>query len=352
MTKEKKIELIQQIINHELPVYIFGTNEYADAIAARIHVDGFINDITDELHHHGINIIKLSDLPPKSIVISCVVLAKPIFAISKIQEKVESVLDYYFFKKYSGLDLPEVIFNNDENFVDEYNNHREFYNELREKLNDETSKITLDNIINFRVKSDIKYLYDFVYNPVGQYFDPIVEFNDNEVFLDVGCFDGYTSLQFAKHASKFDKIYAFEPDLENMKRVRANLEELQNKVEFFNIGLSDREMTLRFDSSGSSSKISTSGTSEIKVKQLDTLKIENVSYIKMDIEGAELNALKGAVQTIKSCHPKLAISVYHKVDDLRKIPEFVLSIRNDYNIYLRHYTEGVTETVMYFIPIN
>lgn len=49
-------------------------------------------------------------------------------------------------------------------------------------------------------------------------------------------------------------------------------------------------------------------------------------------------------------YPKLAICCYHKFDDLWKIPEQVLAMRDDYSIYLRHYTNGLHETVMYFIP--
>ena len=70
----------------------------------------------------------------------------------------------------------------------------------------------------------------------------------------------------------------------------------------------------------------------------------------MDIEGAESFAIEGAKETILKCHPKLALSVYHKKDDFWKIPEQIFNIRKDYDIYLRHYTEGTDETVMYFIP--
>ncbi|WP_425281358.1 FkbM family methyltransferase [Pectobacterium odoriferum] len=70
----------------------------------------------------------------------------------------------------------------------------------------------------------------------------------------------------------------------------------------------------------------------------------------MDIEGYEINALKGAKETILRFHPKLAICAYHKVDDFFTIPELVLSYRNDYKVYMRHYTEGLLETVYYFIP--
>ena len=70
----------------------------------------------------------------------------------------------------------------------------------------------------------------------------------------------------------------------------------------------------------------------------------------MDIEGAESFAIEGAKETILKCHPKLALSVYHKKDDFWKIPEQIFNIRKDYDIYLRHYTEGISETIMFFIP--
>ena len=70
----------------------------------------------------------------------------------------------------------------------------------------------------------------------------------------------------------------------------------------------------------------------------------------MDIEGGELSALSGAHQTILDHHPRLAIAVYHGADQLWQIHSAVLSIREDYDIYIRHYTESIYETVMFFIP--
>ncbi len=70
----------------------------------------------------------------------------------------------------------------------------------------------------------------------------------------------------------------------------------------------------------------------------------------MDIEGEEIAALEGARSAIVEHHPRLAISAYHRYDDLWKIPERILSYRSDYDVCLRHYTEGITETVMFFLP--
>ena len=72
----------------------------------------------------------------------------------------------------------------------------------------------------------------------------------------------------------------------------------------------------------------------------------------MDIEGAEVSAINGAKYLINKYHPKLAICVYHKATDIREVFKTVLNIRADYHVYLRHYTEGIYETVMYFIPFT
>lgn len=101
---------------------------------------------------------------------------------------------------------------------------------------------------------------------------------------------------------------------------------------------------------GSGSRISDEGEVAIHVDRLDDVLTCKPTLIKMDIEGAECQALEGARQTIAQCHPRLAICVYHNVGDFYRIPRLVLSIRSDYDIYLRQYTESIYETVMFFIP--
>jgi FkbM family methyltransferase len=141
-----------------------------------------------------------------------------------------------------------------------------------------------------------------------------------------------------------------EPSKENLILAEENLKNFQN-VNFISKGLSNQKDTLRFDTgSGSASSISENGTIEIEVDTLDSLVNEKVTFIKMDIEGAEALAIEGMKNHIINDYPKMAISVYHKVDDLWKIPEQILAIRDDYDIYIRHYTEGTDETVMFFIP--
>jgi len=134
-----------------------------------------------------------------------------------------------------------------------------------------------------------------------------------------------------------------------MKVIKKKLAENKN-INFIQKGLSNKKETVRFSVEGSASKISEDGEIEISVDLLDHILDDAVSFMKMDIEGGEKLAIEGARQTILKNHPRLAVSVYHVGDDLWRIPEQIMTIRDDYKIYLRHYTEGVTETVMFFIP--
>jgi hypothetical protein len=87
----------------------------------------------------------------------------------------------------------------------------------------------------------------------------------------------------------------------------------------------------------------------IEVDTIDNIVKQKVDYIKLDIEGAEQDAIDGAKETIRKYKPILAICIYHKAQDWYKIPKKVLEIQSDYKVYIRHYMEGIYETVMYFI---
>lgn len=87
----------------------------------------------------------------------------------------------------------------------------------------------------------------------------------------------------------------------------------------------------------------------ISVMPMDKLIYDDVSFIKMDIEGAEYKAIRGAAKLIERCKPKLAISIYHKVEDIWELPELILKICPDYRLYMRHYSIAQAETVLYAI---
>ena len=117
-------------------------------------------------------------------------------------------------------------------------------------------------------------------------------------------------------------------------------------------GLWNKEETIKFTSMGNGASYigETDASYEIRVTAMDEVIRERVTFIKLDIEGSEYQAICGAERLIKTHNPKLAISVYHKPEDIWKLPKLLLSYNRNYSFYLRHYSLAASETVLYAIP--
>lgn len=191
-------------------------------------------------------------------------------------------------------------------------------------------------------------------NNTSQYFDLFVP-EPNEAFVDCGCFDGSTAFHFAGWCGSlgYNKIWSFEPDLSSYKKCKAILSGLSN-CEVYPYGISDRSKTVPFLSNGNEDarivvkQDSQANLPTIEVISLDEfLKNEKISFIKMDIEGAEYDALLGASHIIKDQKPRLAISIYHNSYHIITIPKLLLNFRPDYKLWIRHYSLLPNETILY-----
>ena len=192
---------------------------------------------------------------------------------------------------------------------------------------------------------------------VKQYFDRDIMVSKEEgVFVDGGCFNCDTDEKFIEWCGgQYNKIYAFEPEKANYEQClqickKKNLQ----RIEILNKGLWSQTTTLSFAANlGQGSKIAEDGQDD--VVEIETTSIdevvgnEKVSMIKLDIEGAELEALKGAKKTILRDRPRLAICIYHKPEDIVEILDFILSLHEDYKLYIRHYQMSKNETIVYAI---
>lgn len=184
------------------------------------------------------------------------------------------------------------------------------------------------------------------------YFDLMeLPHDDQEVFLDVGSFDGKTAEYFRDWAgNRYKKIYCFEPDPENQEKIRARLFDKENVV-IVPKGAWNCETQLHFFANGrESSYLDDQGESVISVDSIDHIVAEDrPTFIKLDVEGAELAALQGAKDTIRRHRPKIAVSIYHKPEDIFTLPDLLLTYHSDYRFYLRHYSLGAFDTVLYAI---
>jgi len=329
--------------------YLFGRNVYADAVARKVAVAGFVDDFTNETESGGLPIFRLSGLPADAVVLTCSG-GRPLTVRRILDAKGLTHLDYFSLLKWGGLDLPEAVFN--EGFTEAVSAHKSEVNWVESLMADDTSLQVLRKLVAFRMSYDLNHLEGFTQREDKQYFEPFIDYSAGlPIFVDVGCFDGFTTEEFIKHVPDYSAVHVFEPDLENYKVCKARLEQYGN-ITLHPYGTGAKDEVLRFSSSGSASAISDKGDLEIDIRRIDDLVTDVPTFIKMDIEGAELDALEGARRLISTHHPTLAICVYHRPSDLWEVPQKVLSMYDGYSVYLRHYTESIYETVMYFVADN
>ena len=148
------------------------------------------------------------------------------------------------------------------------------------------------------------------------------------------------------------KVYAWEPDEINRSRLIATCEarKYQN-IEILPFGLWSKKTKLNFDQQGKDwSKISAYGSYTVDVDSIDNVCWEDkVTFIKLDIEGSELEALRGAEKIIRRDKPRLAISIYHKPQDYFEIPLYIKELVPEYRLYIRHHKFNKNDTVVYAI---
>jgi FkbM family methyltransferase len=192
-------------------------------------------------------------------------------------------------------------------------------------------------------------------DPVNQYFpDNINIWDGKNVFLDIGSFDGQTIVDAYQRYGKLDTAIAYEPDPININLInkKVNLFNPEFSVLIIPCGVWSKTEILKFSSGwGEGSTIQNDGNISIQCLALDETLFGIVpGYIKMDIEGAELEALRGAENTIKKYRPSLAISLYHKPDHLFKVPLLIKSWDLGYNYFIRSHGNNLFETILYCIP--
>lgn len=238
--------------------------------------------------------------------------------------------------------------------------HSVALNEFYHHLADEHSRKTMVAFLNQRLCARRGGCHE-VYEPAHYFPQDIVRLTDHEVFIDCGAYNGDSIAHFMQEVEKQgvsqpERIIGFEPDADNFEKLKINTQDLPF-CQCEPKGVWYEDSILRFQSgSGQSSHVSNNGegTISISLTSIDnTLAGDNTTFIKMDIEGVELNALQGAAETIKKHHPLLAISVYHKPDDLIVIPQYIKSLNSNYQLYLRsHSPELAYELVLYAIPVD
>ncbi|MBS6506841.1 MAG: FkbM family methyltransferase [Paraclostridium bifermentans] len=216
------------------------------------------------------------------------------------------------------------------------------------------TEMYFDEIYKFLIQNGIRKedIYGGSADTTKQYFDKeLLSLTEKECFVDCGALDLQTTMNFLSVCCE-GKSYAFEPDISNFERCMIMKDKYNlSNIEIYNHGCGSKKECLKFTSTqNGSSCVSDDGNTEISIERLDqVLKSKEITFIKMDIEGMELEALKGSIEIIKKHKPKLAISIYHKNDDLINIPIFIKNLVPEYKLYIRHYSIYPAETILYAV---
>jgi FkbM family methyltransferase len=217
----------------------------------------------------------------------------------------------------------------------------------------ESQRLFLDTLL-FRLEFDLDALTHISSESV-QYADPTVpRWKEPLRMVDGGAYTGDTLRSLLQHGYRFGAIHAFEPDLENFRKLRDSVSAFapETAISLWPCGISSKTGRLKFsEGDGVSSKLSEAGAAQVPVVALDdVLHGQPVNLIKLDIEGAEADALKGARRVIEKYRPGLAVCLYHFPDHLWSIPLWVAELNLGYSFYCRTYAQSTFETVLYAIP--
>jgi len=259
------------------------------------------------------------------------------------------LFDPMYFSTLFSKDFDVLIWKNNIDLI--LRNKKAIYRVYDYLIDDESRKIFL-NILKFRLTQD-KKLFKKIRTSNSEYFDKkIIKLSKNEAFVDGGAYDGDTIKLIIKESkNKFKKIFAFEPDELNFKKITNYIHTLHDsRISVFKLGLGDKNNTLNFTNEGNlQSKVVKSSGVKICIVPIDKYINEEFSYIKLDIEGFEKKALIGSKNTIKKYKPKLVICAYHNLNDLWELPILIKSAHPGYKIYFRHYTDFLMDTICYAV---
>ncbi len=354
----------------EIPnrVYVYGTGDFSNRILVvlekmNIEVISFLEYDSTRLRKGVIQPDKV-EIPHEHTVL--IALGNPEADIRQISLNLQNLgfriilpvkLAQFFHSKNFNIDNYWLSGN-----LEMFNRDEERINKARVLFKEKKSQELYDNILEYRKSSKLASLPNL--EPLeSQYMPSDLPWVSTVLplsIIDCGAFTGDTIRTFLNKGVVFENYFAFEPDEDNYNLLQDFISK-NNIASIFPLRLAtwNENAILNFQKSGgnnSGAHLASQSSSNLEkvlaVKLDDLLSRHKIDLVKMDIEGAENETLKGLIKIIENYKPYLAISVYHKPSDLWEIPLFITEISNNYELYIRSYGEQTFDTVLYCIPSN
>jgi len=218
-------------------------------------------------------------------------------------------------------------------------------------LADDASKKCLLDILSFRLGLNTNYA-SFSHSE-KQYFNQLTLSSlkgRQIVYIDCGAYNGDTLAEISKEVDVLE-AWLFEPDAQNFSDLVANIKKMKINASCIPCGVSDKYEILTFNGGGEGGAISEMGSQRIVTVALDQiLPVKKIDFLKLDIEGAEAQALRGAKELIKRSRPIIALSLYHLPKDPWELPEVLHELCEDYSYFIRQHYFNSFESVLYAVP--
>lgn len=357
-------------ILHDRDIYIYGCGNAGTTLTKRLQnagyvIQGFIDNGQGKSKgtYEGIQIYRTEELykvieKEKPMVIIVALFSMHIYP--QIKSSLENVFglqaEIYYFTEFRKL---ETIFNTDlepafSAFMGENPEQlvleKEKIISVYDVLEDDESKSLYCELLEFYLG---KKFVDFTLLPFEEHYFAydIYSINEEEVFVDCGAYDGDTLEIFIKNQdNKFKKYIAIEADEINCTKIQQKIDD--NRVSVLNHFIADDNYVINFESTGTSYGMGGANGSSVMTKTLDELTYSDApTFIKVNLEGYDLDAIRGASTIIKEYKPIVSVQGHHKSNHFWEIIETLKAMADDYKFYLRNYG-GIIEYTFYAIPLD
>lgn len=338
MVADIKKDIWQRLRECKRPIVLYGTGNGADKLldeADRVDInisgimasDGFVRNRS----FRGFpvrSLLQIEEEFPEPVIVLAFGSQRP--------EVISSVLELSGRHTVLCADVPvygENVFN-----MEFFNSHRSELEAAYKLMADEASRKTFRNIIRFRLTGELQYLTS-CFSVKEDVFSELLKLDEEESFLDLGAYRGDTISEFLRYTNgKYRHITALEPDLKNYRKLREFAKDMQN-IQLFRMGIWSKDGELFFNGRlGRGSGINENGSETLAVTTIDTLyRRRPLTYLKLDVEGAEEQALFGGKATIRRDHPKINLALYHRSEDIFRLPLLLNEIQPLYKLFLRQH---------------
>lgn len=205
-------------------------------------------------------------------------------------------------------------------------------------LADEKSRQVYADVINFKISGKIEYL-DRCTTPKEEVYGELIKLSDNEVFVDLGAYNGDTALEFASACgNSFRRLYAFEPNPRNFRKLTKALpgSDKDGRIALLNAAAWSENGTAAVTANeGRMSRVGGEKAVSVPLLTVDEAVKEQATLIKLDVEGAEREALSGARRHIAG-GARTICSLYHRNEDMFELPLLIKSMNPELKFYIRH----------------